>query len=286
MSKWTTLEDTVRAMGASSHPLFTQSLNENAIVNKPRSLDSYRRSDRIEDVAFAVMAKDNQRRIHEAQEYEDQKNSPETKFAHRGDAVRTIRNLWKDMRANVAPSERQGTCTDDGWSMVETPKFVAALKECARLYGVHEAFILQNCVAAQTIDEIVDGRKEPLTIAEAADCYHKLAENIGVSFQTARSAWKDLCEEGKAKFEGKPIVNEVTGQRIDEDIWNDPEFARQFVELHEVHEGYRWIDGDLYFISTQRGINEACDEVETAKFMQWERQQRMASIMDGRGFSR
>jgi hypothetical protein len=239
------------------------------------------------DHVLRTIARNRTRAIQETvQEYEDQKNSPESKFNRRGDAVRKVRDMWKDMRGDMAPSERQGTCCDDGWSMVETPKFVAALKECARQYGIHEAFILQNCVACQTIDEITEGRKDKLTLAEAADTFHKLAENLGVSFQAARCAWQDLCEEGKAKFEGKPIVNEVTGQRIDEDIWNDPEFACAFVELHETKEGYYFIEGQLYFISDQRGINEACDEVETAKFMEWERQQRMASIMDGRGFSR
>jgi hypothetical protein len=270
------LEATVRAMNARRAQ---QSLNESASRGRrTRKIDAFK-SHRLEDVAIATLLRNQQERINEAEEEAELQNGPEARYDARQDAVNRVRDMYKDMRANVKPSERGFCLADDGWSGTETARFVAALQEAAELYGVTENHILNMCAVYDFLDEVSEGRTDPyLTREETEDLCHKIAEMTNVSF---RQAYEYLVEWSKA------ALARENGENLAEDVWNDPEFCRQFVELHETHEGYYWIDGKLHFISDQRGVNEQCGAEETAAFIENERRMRLASVLgEGTGFSR
>jgi hypothetical protein len=270
MSDWSSLEATVRGMNLAARR--NGGTPNESRGRGTRKIDAFK-SHRIEDVALATLLKNQQQRINEAEEAELQ-NGPEARYDVRRDAVNRVRDMYKDMRANVKPSERGFCLADDGWSGTETARFVAALQEAAVIYGVTENHILNMCAAYAFLDEVSEGRSDPhLTREETEDLCHKIAEMTNGSF---REAYDYLVEYSESQKDS-----------LNEDIWSDPDFARQFVELHETSkEGYYWVDGNLHFISDQRGINEACGREETAAYVENERRMRLASIMNGAGFSR
>jgi hypothetical protein len=285
------LETTVRAMNARRAQ---QSLNESASRPRTRKIDAFK-SHRLEDVAVATLLRHQQQRINEAAEEAELQNGPEARYDARQDAVNKVRDMYKDMRAHVKPTERgfvlgaQAGDFSDNWSGYETAKFVAALQEAAELYGTTEKHILDLCAAHTFVEELLEGRTEKLTRAEMDDAYHKLSEMLGISFGEAKRIVTELASDAYDLKHGYMTEEDMKRRTISEstgDIWCDPDFCREFVELHESREGYYWQNGDLYFISDQRGINEACGPEETAAFVENERRMRLASIMNGTGFSR
>jgi hypothetical protein len=289
-TEYVSLENTVRAMNARRAQ---QSLNESASRGRrTRKIDAFK-SHRLEDVAVATLLKNQQERINEAAEEAELQNGPEARYDARQDAVNKVRDLYKDMRAHVAPTDRGFCLADDGWSGQETAKFVSALQEAAREYSTTEKHILDICAASDFIEECAEGRNGvPYTNAERQDMYHKLSEMLGISFGEAMRIVTELAVDSHDIKHGYMTEEDMKRRTISEstgDIWSDPEFCRQFVELHErkeTREGYYWIGENLYFISDQRGINEACGREETAAFVENERRMRLASIMNGTGFSR
>jgi hypothetical protein len=293
-SNYTSLEGVVRAMNAArrdgtelARPL---TINEqHSVPTTHASLGAYRHSHRLEDRAFAILAKSRQQRIAEAAEEAELQNGPEARYDARQGAVNKVRDLYKDMRAHVAPTDRGFRLADDGWSGYETARFVAALQEAAQMYGTTEKHILDICAAHTFVEELLEGRTEKLTRAEMDDAYHKLSEMLGISFGEAKRIVSELASDSYDIRQGYMTEADLKRRTISEstgDIWSDPEFAKEFVELHESKEGYYWVGGNLYFISDQRGINEACGREETAAFIENERRMRLASIMNGTGFSR
>jgi hypothetical protein len=298
-SDYTSLEGVVRAMNAArrngtelARPL---TINEESSVPTSRaSLNAYRHSHRLEDGAFAILAESRQQRIAEAAE-EAERNEPEADYDARQNAVNKVRDMWKDMRGHLKPCERgfvlgaRAGDFSDNWSGYETARFVAALQEAAQIYGTTEKHILDLCAAHTFVEELLEGRTEKLTRAEMDDAYHKLSEMLGISFGEAKRIVSELASEDYDIRHGYMTEADLKQRTISEstgDIWCDPDFCREFVELHESKEGYYWIGGNLYFISDQRGINEACGREETAAYIENERRKRLASIMNGTGFSR
>jgi hypothetical protein len=293
-SKYTSLEGVVRAMNAArrngtelARPL---TINEqHSVPTTHASVDAYRHSYRLEDRAFAILAESRQRRIAEAAEEAELQNGPEARYDARQNAVNKVCDMYRHMRAHVAPSDRGFCLGDDGWSGHETAKFVAALQEAARIYGTTEKHILDLCAAHTFIEELQEGRTEKLTRVELDDAYHKIFEMLGISFGEATRIVSELASDAYDLKHGYMTEEDMKRRTIsesEEDPWSDPDFARQFVELHErSNEGYYWIDGDLYFISDQRGIHEASGPEETAAYVENERRMRLASIMNGTGFS-
>jgi hypothetical protein len=159
-SNYTSLEGVVRAMNAARRngTELARPLTINEQHNVPAthaSLDAYRHSYRLEDRAFAILAESRQRRLAEAAEQEELQNEPETRYDARQDTVNEVRDLYKDMRAHVAPTDRGFRLADDGWSGYETARFVAALQEAAQIYGTTEKHILDLCAAHAFVEELL-----------------------------------------------------------------------------------------------------------------------------------
>jgi hypothetical protein len=302
-----TLEETVRCMNSLAQRNGTRTLNENAPpvqggLLTSRKIDRYRTSPYLEHTALAVIAEDQQRAINEASSvqfisedgtvlYDDGKDSPAANFKARQSAVNKVRSLYKDMRGHMKPSEHGFCLADDGWSGHETAKFVAALKEAASEYGTTEEHVLNLCAAHAFFDEVSEARDQEragpqLTKDETADLCHKVAEMLNISFRQANDFLVEYS--GNKVHDGRGNVKQYRNlDESTEDVWNDLDFARDFVELHESREGYFWqADGSLRFISDEQYLNECCGAEETAKYAQWERNERLKSLMNGKGFSR